>query len=291
MATLLWLLSGFAKVASAADDRPEIYVSVGGKSVTVRQGESFWISDLPSAFLGQFRLIMGANGRFIPSQPWIPIQYQAYGSFADGRNQEGESKPFTLAAGSVIDTDKFSWHPHRASGKPPKLLEVLPSALEFGPGQSGTLQLRITEPDGRVRGGSQETDPVIFWSSNPEALTVSPSGSFSVASTLARSSAVYISAAIGGTVGIVHLLASTDDPVILGQHRWKGLYGIDPVLDGSGDPDQDGLSNAQEFALGTNPLLADTDQDGLNDGNDADPLRVERITPTIVFSHPVSGQR
>ncbi|MFT5429856.1 MAG: outer membrane protein OmpA-like peptidoglycan-associated protein [Myxococcota bacterium] len=46
---------------------------------------------------------------------------------------------------------------------------------------------------------------------------------------------------------------------------------------GDADPDKDGLSNASEFQWGTNPLLADTDQDGLSDGlelagpDDADP--------------------
>ncbi|OVE81988.1 hypothetical protein BVY03_01690 [bacterium K02(2017)] len=37
------------------------------------------------------------------------------------------------------------------------------------------------------------------------------------------------------------------------------------------DDDQDGLSDAEEFALGTNPLLTDTDHDGVADGIDAFP--------------------
>ena len=35
-----------------------------------------------------------------------------------------------------------------------------------------------------------------------------------------------------------------------------------------GDNDQDGLSNSEEFALGTNPLVADSDGDGLSDGEE-----------------------
>jgi hypothetical protein len=42
--------------------------------------------------------------------------------------------------------------------------------------------------------------------------------------------------------------------------------------DGDGDPDTDGLSNEEEFDLGTDPTLADTDGDGLNDSTDPDPL-------------------
>lgn len=38
------------------------------------------------------------------------------------------------------------------------------------------------------------------------------------------------------------------------------------------DDDNDGLSDIDEATLGTNPLLADTDSDGLNDGVDPNPL-------------------
>ncbi|MDH5711610.1 MAG: dockerin type I repeat-containing protein [Gammaproteobacteria bacterium] len=38
------------------------------------------------------------------------------------------------------------------------------------------------------------------------------------------------------------------------------------------DDDNDGLSDIVEASLGTNPLLADTDGDGLNDGVDPNPL-------------------
>lgn len=41
------------------------------------------------------------------------------------------------------------------------------------------------------------------------------------------------------------------------------------VLEGEKDPDGDGLTNAQEIALGTDPFRADTDGDGFNDGVEA----------------------
>ncbi|MEO1439851.1 MAG: Ig-like domain-containing protein, partial [Chloroflexota bacterium] len=51
-----------------------------------------------------------------------------------------------------------------------------------------------------------------------------------------------------------------------GQAFWTtNLTFVDPLLDASADPDGDGLDNATEEALGTDPLRADTDGDGLSD--------------------------
>jgi hypothetical protein len=52
---------------------------------------------------------------------------------------------------------------------------------------------------------------------------------------------------------------------------WEAAYGLDPndpIGDNGplGDPDQDGLTNAQEYARGTNPRDPDTDHDGVPDG-------------------------
>jgi hypothetical protein len=49
---------------------------------------------------------------------------------------------------------------------------------------------------------------------------------------------------------------------------WELTYGLNPndSSDASADPDGDGLSNLQEFHLGTNPKCWDTDGDGMSDG-------------------------
>jgi hypothetical protein len=62
---------------------------------------------------------------------------------------------------------------------------------------------------------------------------------------------------------------------------WESGYGLDPNdasgnQGGSGDPDDDGLPNADEQLLGTDPLDPDTDRDSWNDGEETawgtDPL-------------------
>ncbi|MDJ0840472.1 MAG: VWA domain-containing protein [Acidobacteriota bacterium] len=45
--------------------------------------------------------------------------------------------------------------------------------------------------------------------------------------------------------------------------------GLDPFFNDAGlDPDEDGLTNGDEFDRGTHPFLADTDRDGLRDGEE-----------------------
>jgi hypothetical protein len=49
---------------------------------------------------------------------------------------------------------------------------------------------------------------------------------------------------------------------------WEFLYFGNVAQDPSGDPDGDGLTNLQEYQLGTDPVLADSDGNGVNDGDE-----------------------
>lgn len=51
---------------------------------------------------------------------------------------------------------------------------------------------------------------------------------------------------------------------------WESYYGFDPhdPSDAAGDPDSDGLDNLGEYQRHTSPLAADTDHDGLSDGDE-----------------------
>jgi len=53
---------------------------------------------------------------------------------------------------------------------------------------------------------------------------------------------------------------------------WETQYGFDPdnASDGAQDADNDGVDNAREYRFGTDPFLADTDGDGLSDGDEID---------------------
>jgi len=69
---------------------------------------------------------------------------------------------------------------------------------------------------------------------------------------------------------------------------WEILYGLNPsdASDGLEDPDGDSLHNLQEYTIGTNPVRADTDGDGLDDLIDDAPLVPERQKPSITLISP-----
>ncbi len=73
--------------------------------------------------------------------------------------------------------------------------------------------------------------------------------------------------------GFDDLLVAFDNPLFADADHdgmddaWETAHGLNPALnDRNGDFDQDGVTNLQEYILGTNPNNADTDSDSLPDG-------------------------
>lgn len=60
------------------------------------------------------------------------------------------------------------------------------------------------------------------------------------------------------------------------------------VTDPNADPDLDVWTVIEEFLRGTNPIVADTDDDGANDGEDADPLQHDQGPPVLSLLVPES---
>ena len=82
---------------------------------------------------------------------------------------------------------------------------------------------------------------------------------------------------IGWTIPVAAASGTADTDGDAMPDAWELANGLDPFVDAaSGDEDDDELTNAEEYALGTNPWLLDTDGDGWSDGEEVlqstDPL-------------------
>lgn len=76
---------------------------------------------------------------------------------------------------------------------------------------------------------------------------------------------------------------------------WKMFYGLNPQVytDPNADSDGDDWTNLQEYQHGTDPNVADSDGDGLNDPQDANPLRADQGNtggPAVTIDDPAEGQ-
>jgi hypothetical protein len=77
---------------------------------------------------------------------------------------------------------------------------------------------------------------------------------------------------------------------------WEISHGLNPLdpTDASRDSDSDGLTNSQEFTLGTDPLNRDTDGDGFSDGDEVnagtDPLNKDSMPNHPPVSNAGSDQ-
>ena len=78
---------------------------------------------------------------------------------------------------------------------------------------------------------------------------------------------------------------------------WEAATGLDPADNGLGDPgdgqygdhDADGLTNLEEYQLGTDPLNTDTDGDGLSDKDERDYYHSDPLVSNQLAAGPAVG--
>jgi hypothetical protein len=177
----------------------------------------------------------------------------------------GESDFFTVPANGAVNLPAITLG---ATTPIPTALAIGPASLSLtSAGQVVQLVVTATYPDGSTKDVTAASAGTNYTISNTAIATINAGGLVTAVS----SGTAVIQPNNDGATAIATV------PVALGgashggiPDSWaiaNGLNPNDPTMPMQ-DPDRDGLTNLQEFQLGTNPSNPDTDGDGLTDGDE-----------------------
>jgi hypothetical protein len=183
----------------------------------------------------------------------------------NGQTIFGESAFFTVAANGAVNLPAITL----GSSTPiPTSLAIAPvSASLTTAGQTVQLSITATYPDNSTRNLTAASTGTNYTISNTAIATITADGLVTAVS----SGTVVIQADNDGATAIgtvsVALGGATVGGIPVSYLLAHGLNPNDPLV-AQEDPDRDGLTNLQEFQLGTDPNNPDTDGDGLSDGDE-----------------------
>jgi hypothetical protein len=219
--------------------------------------------------------VLNRNVRVNPDGSWvlpnIPANFGMVRArvtcVVNGQTISGESEPFLVPANGVVNL------PHIRFGQstPIPVSVTIGAATRTLTQIGGTVQLTVTAlytdtSTQDVTGAATGTGYTI---SNTDIATITADGLV----TAVKTGTVVIQATHEGASGMISIqvvLAGTDtdgDGIPDDFELANGLKPNDPV-DAQEDFDRDGLTNLQEFQLGTTLRKADSDEDGLLDGDE-----------------------
>jgi hypothetical protein len=238
------LLGGLPSQGVAAQLDDTCVVSVLNRTVTVQPNGSWVLPNIP-ANIGRVR----ARATCVK----------------DGVTTSGQSDFFLVPANGVVSPIP----PIAFDAPAPIPSEVTCSApVTTLRGAGATVQLSVlaTYAGGQTGDITSQASGTNYTSSNPRIASVGPDGLV----TAQGSGVVLITALNDGATGFLRLTValsndSDGDGIPDDYEIAHGMNPNDPT-DALEDFDHDGLTNLQEYQLGTDPRNADTDGDGLPDG-------------------------
>lgn len=182
----------------------------------------------------------------------------------NGATTFGESDFFAVPANGAANLPAIFLG---STSQIPSLLSITPGTLSFtSAGQTIQLNAKATYPDNTTKDVTSIASGTNYTTSNPAIATVNANGLV----TALASGTVVIQATNDGTGGIITaniILSGADSDGDGIPDDAEIRLGLDPKnpVDAQEDFDRDGLTNLQEFSLGTDIRNADTDGDGLSD--------------------------
>ncbi|MFH1378061.1 MAG: DUF4038 domain-containing protein [Planctomycetota bacterium] len=152
--------------------------------------------------------------------------------------------------------------------------------VEAGSNQSITLPANSVSLNGTVT--DPDNSPTTLWSkvSGPGTVTFGNPSLVDTTATFSAAGSYILSLTaddgtndpVSDTVSIIVNSASCDTDGDGMDDDWEIAQFGDLSHNGATDEDSDGLTNLEEYIIGTHPLDSDTDGDGLTDGVDPNPL-------------------
>jgi hypothetical protein len=197
---------------------------------------------------------------------------------ANGQTTSGTSSFFGIANARTSSILKVGIG---AAAPTPRSLALAPAPIRLSAnGQTVQLAATTTFADGSTGDVTAAAQGTVYLTTNAAIARVSADGLVTAAgSGRAIVSALHETILASVQIDIV-LSGDADGDGI--PDDWEIAHGLDPndPADALEDPDHDGLTNLEEYTLGTDPHNADTDGDGLSDGAEVhryhtDPLRVD----------------
>ena len=217
------------------------------------------------------------DGSFI--LPGVPVQPGYFRVRAtcirNGVTLGGQSDYFTLTANDATEPGPI--YLGVLAPLPISMAVTSPKTSLSTKGETVQLMTVVSFPDGSTTNANLPSQGIYWFSSNPNIATVNPNG---LVTAVARGAASIsaLNEGVQGTI-IINVVIPNDADGDGIPDDWEIANGLNPhdPSDAGQDTDGDGLTNLQEYQLGTNPRLADTDGDGVLDGAEV----VRGINPLI----------